>query len=96
MEVRLEESRSKIRSWSTLKRYVDKNYLKGYTQYLKFKKRDIEETFLEVDPSKEKVVKAQNVVEIHLEADEGELLDDYETSLIHVEDSQSNLEKSSH
>ena len=51
---------------------------------------------MEVDPSKEEVVKHQQVIEIHLEVDKGELLDDYEPTLFHVEDSKSDYEKSSH
>ena len=51
------------------------------------KKRDIAETLIKVDPSKKEVALCQEEVGSHLEAIEGELLDDYELTLVHVEDS---------
>ena len=53
VEVRVEEGRSKIITWSKLKRYVDKKT----SHDIKFKKRDIDEIYFEADPSKEEVVK---------------------------------------
>jgi len=51
---------------------------------------------LEVDPSKKEIVKHQEEVDTHLEADLGELLDDYEPTLVYVEDFQLNFEESLH